>query len=246
MYFLPLLFATLLGGEPVIDDFRYVSAASARAEWPVAEGSPPVEVADEDRPVMRLAAPFASQPKLPRVVADRRLKLDLVSTGGFLLEAAIDDPQSVGSLTLYFRSGEGWYASTLPAATKGRQTFRFSKASFQKEGNPAGWEKIDAIRLACWRARGAERARFDGRLPPADRRDAADGARLAGEKIVQDGTRIPRRSSHRPNHDRHDGGLGREGRRDRRRLAEHQVAGASSRGRSCPTTRCSTTSVPRR
>ena len=156
MHLLSLVLASLLGGEPVLDDFRYVAAASARAAWVVAEGSPPVEVVDEDRPVMRLPAPFASQPKLPRVVADRRMRLDLVSAGGFLLEAAVDDPQSVGSLTLYFRSGDGWYASSLPIDKKGRQTFRFSKTSFQKEGKPAGWEKIDGIRLSCWRGQGAD------------------------------------------------------------------------------------------
>ena len=246
MYLLPLVFATLLGGEPVIDDFRYVSAASARAEWPVAEGSPPVEVVDEDRPVMRLAAPFASQPKLPRVVADRRIKLDLVSTGGFLLEAAIDDPQSVGSLTLYFRSGKGWYASTLPAATKGRQTFRFSKASFQKEGNPAGWEKIDAIRLACWRARGA------------DVRDSTVGFRRLTAVTQQTVLVLPAKKSFKTEREFRDvratvettiammEDLGVKGRRDRRRLAEHQVGWGIVAWPSCPTTRCSTTNAPRR
>jgi uncharacterized lipoprotein YddW (UPF0748 family) len=156
MHLLSLILVTLLGGEPAIDDFRYVDAASARTAWVAGEASPPVEVVEEDRPVMRLKAPFATQSKLRRVVVDRRVQLDLNASGGFELEAAIDDPQSIGSLTLYFRSGDGWYSASSPVAAKGWQTFRFAKTSFGTEGTPAGWGKIDGIRLAFWRAPGAE------------------------------------------------------------------------------------------
>jgi len=156
MQALPLLLAVLLGGEPVLDDFRYVTSESAGAAWTGGDKTLPVEVLDEDRPVTRLSAPFGSRPSLDRVYVDRKARLDLVSTGGFLLEAAIDDPASIGSLTLYFRSGKGWYGSSLPIMAKGRQTFRFSKASFRKEGEPAGWDRIDGIRLAFWRKPGGE------------------------------------------------------------------------------------------
>ncbi len=156
MHILSLMFASLLGGEPVIDDFRYVATPSAQAAWVAGEGTPPVTIVDEDRPVMRLAAPFAAQPQLRRAVADRRVPLDLAAAGGFLLEAAIDDPQCFSGLTLYFRSGDGWYFSGLPVRTKGSHTYRFTKGLFQKEGNPAGWSKIDGIRLSCWRAAGTD------------------------------------------------------------------------------------------
>ena len=46
-----------------------------------------------------------------------------------MLEVSIDDPGTIGTLTLYFRSGGGWYASHKPIATKGWQTLRFSKAA---------------------------------------------------------------------------------------------------------------------
>ena len=73
-----------------------------------------------------------------------------------MLEAAIDDPALVGGLTLYFRSGSGWYASGKPIGKKGWRTLRFGKASFTVEGTPAGWEKIDGIRLSAWRPLGKD------------------------------------------------------------------------------------------
>ena len=64
MHCLPLVLLALFGGEQVIDDFRYVDAASARQVWVAGEGTAPVEVADDaDRPVLKIDAPFAAQEK---------------------------------------------------------------------------------------------------------------------------------------------------------------------------------------
>jgi uncharacterized lipoprotein YddW (UPF0748 family) len=157
MHILPVFLMALLGGQQVLDDFRYADTAAARTVWTADESSPPVEVvAEQGRPIMRLNAPFAAQRKLRRTVADRRVRLDLSAPGGFVLEAAIDDPVLVGGLTLYFRSGSGWYSSSKPVAKKGWRTLRFAKASFTVEGTPAGWDKIDGIRLSAWRPPGKD------------------------------------------------------------------------------------------
>jgi uncharacterized lipoprotein YddW (UPF0748 family) len=155
MHVLPVFLIALLGGQQVLDDFRYADTAAARAVWTADEGSPPVEVVTEqDRPILRLSAPFAAQPKLRRAVVDRRVHLDLSSPAGFVVEAAIDDPALIGGLTLYFRSGSGWYSAGKPAGKKGWRTLRFAKASFTVEGTPTGWDKIDGIRLSAWRPPG--------------------------------------------------------------------------------------------
>ena len=157
MHILPVFLVALLGGQQVLDDFRYADTAAARAVWKADESSPPVEVVrEQDRPIMRLSAPFAAQPKLRRTVVDRRVRLDLRSSGGFVLEAAIDDPVLLGGLTLYFRSGSGWYTADKPAGKKGWRTLRFARTSFAVEGTPAGWDKIDGIRLSAWRPLGKD------------------------------------------------------------------------------------------
>jgi uncharacterized lipoprotein YddW (UPF0748 family) len=155
MHILPVFLLTLLGGQQVLDDFRYGDTAAARAVWTADEGSPPVDVVkQEDRFVLRLPTPFATKAKLRRAIADRRVQLDLSAPGGFQLEAAVDDPTLVGGLTLYFRSGSGWYAADKPVGKSGWRTLRFPKNAFTVEGTPAGWGKIDGIRLSAWRPMG--------------------------------------------------------------------------------------------
>jgi uncharacterized lipoprotein YddW (UPF0748 family) len=158
MHWLPLLLAGTLGAGQVIDEFSYKGAEDARRAWVAAEGTPPVDVAPSPpddrgatRPALRVIAPFAADPKLSRSVIDRRVRLDLSAPGEFVLEIACDRPEAPANLTLYFRSGDGWYGAGGSVDKKGWQTVRFSKASFRPEGTPAGWHKIDGIRIAAWR-----------------------------------------------------------------------------------------------
>jgi len=138
--------------EQLIDAFHYPDSAAAARAWEASGGTPPVAIArDDGGRVFQFAAPFASQPKLERTILDRQVKLDLAAPGEFTLEITADQPEAVGQVSLYFRSGEGWYAAGTGLVKKGRQTLRFSKASFRVEGKPAGWQKIDGIRISVWR-----------------------------------------------------------------------------------------------
>jgi uncharacterized lipoprotein YddW (UPF0748 family) len=155
MHCLSFVLLSLLGGEQVIDDFRYPGTESARQVWKADEGTAAVEMAaDAGRPALKIAAPFASQPKLARVVVDRKCVLDLAPAGGFILEISVEHPEAVGHVSLYFRSGGGWYAAGKPVERQGWQSLRFSKAAFQTEGTPAGWSHVDGVRISPWRAPG--------------------------------------------------------------------------------------------
>ncbi len=171
MSVLALLLLGLIGGERPIDDFSYPNAAAARNAWVAKSGTPPVEVVrvpaetkGKTRPVLRVPAPFATDPQLRRIVIDRNVRLDLASPGEFTLDIACDRPESVEHLTLYFRSGDGWYGAGGGLGKKGWQTIRFSKASFRPEETPAGWNKIDGIRIAAWRAQPIDAAILIRRL----------------------------------------------------------------------------------
>ena len=157
---LPLLLLGLIGAEQVIDEFRYASPKLAPSvptadwAWVASSQTPPVEfITDGQRTVLKVVAPFATKPELARAVIDRELKLDLAAPGEFSLEVASDMPEVLPRLTLYFRSGAGWYGSGGTLTKQGWQTLRFSKASFRTEGDPAGWHKIDGVRIAAWRSR---------------------------------------------------------------------------------------------
>ncbi len=155
---LVLLLASLLSGQEIIDEFRYPDTAAARAAWTAGEGTPAVELQTcaEQPPAFLLTVPFASQSKLPRIVIDHRQRRDLRCASFFSLEISADLPEALGPLTMYFRSGSGWYAASQSLKTKGRQTLVFSKNSFKAEGKPRGWEHIEQVRLCVWRPTGQE------------------------------------------------------------------------------------------
>ena len=138
-------------GETPIDTFQYDSDQAAREAWRADERTPPVfAAAGSGETGMRMLVPFETDRQLPRTVLDRRVRLDFSSAGSFGLTLSVRAPESPGRLSLYFRSGDGWYAAG-SGLEKGDQQLRFSKAAFNVEGTPAGWQQIDGIRLSVWR-----------------------------------------------------------------------------------------------
>ena len=151
--------ATGFGNEEPLDTFVYADAAAAARAWVASPGTPAARMAGEQgRPAMVVELPFGRDPKLERTIHDRSLAADLSAFGGFTLELVAEEPAAVGQVSLYFRSGKGWYAAGTGLAARGRQTLRFSKASFRVEGTPDGWQKINGVRISFWRgsARDAE------------------------------------------------------------------------------------------
>ncbi len=143
---------TGLGHEEALDAFAYADSAAAARAWVASSGTPAVTAVDADgRKTVEVFLPFAKDGLLPRSIHDRDVTLDLTAFGAFVLHLATDHPDAVGHVSLYFRSGEGWYSGSAALDQRGRQTLRFSKASFRTEGKPAGWHKIDGIRISFWR-----------------------------------------------------------------------------------------------
>ena len=138
-----------------IDAFDYRDSDAAQAVWSAhaesGQSSPVTVLQDNGSQVIQLEAPFASQPELGRVYIDRKVDLNLAGAGEFTLHVQSSSPEKTGRLSLYFRSGEGWYSGGNALTGAGWNHLRFSKASFRTEGKPAGWHRIDAIRIAVWR-----------------------------------------------------------------------------------------------
>jgi len=140
----------------VVDSFDYATAAEARGVWRAradGRGEPAAVNVLEDggRKVVELPVPFAARPELGRVYIDRDIQLNLAAAGEIHLELMATVPEAAGRISLYLRSGQGWYAGGKGLAAAGWQTLRFSKAAFGVEGEPAGWHQIDGIRIAIWR-----------------------------------------------------------------------------------------------
>ena len=99
---------------------------------------------------LRFPCPFNAG--IDRFYWDAPVPRDLSSVSSFELEMQIPSPEACRTLSIYFKSGNGWYHWSNPIRGTGRQTVVLPKNGFSSEGNPAGWERVEAVRLAPWKA----------------------------------------------------------------------------------------------
>ncbi|MFH1022000.1 MAG: family 10 glycosylhydrolase [Planctomycetota bacterium] len=146
-----------------LESGEYATAAAAQAVWrPIEKGTPPVEVADGEGPhLLKLPCNFASNGNW-RVGWDRQGQWDLSPCQTIEMETIADRDKPAGMI-LYFHSGGGWYGCSF-AVPPGRQTTGLPRKNFRLEGSPAGWDKVDVIRLAITNDEGEDRAILVGRL----------------------------------------------------------------------------------
>ncbi len=130
-----------------LDAFTYDSPKEAAQAWRPLQQSPAPQPSAGGG--LSFSMPF-SQP-LDRVMWDRTISLDLSSYSSFALDLSCDQPEALRSLALYFKSGKGWYIWNKPLKKAGRQTLSILKGDFETEGQPAGWNRIEAIRLSPWK-----------------------------------------------------------------------------------------------
>ena len=126
----------------------YDDANAARGTWSPSDTSPAADVAADGALLLR--ADFANGSE--RVYWDAAVTWDLGAYGRFSLDSRVEGAAAVGHVTIYFRSGGGWYGASF-AAHDGSRTVPLRKTDFTVEGSPDGWAKIDGVRLAIWAAR---------------------------------------------------------------------------------------------
>lgn len=131
----------------LIDAFSYGSADRAAATWTAGNGSPVAFPAPTSGMILNL--PFRS-PDIDRVYWDRKGTWDFSAADTFLLDLSCERPEAMRTFMVYFKSGDGWYVWGRPLTSAGRQTVHMMKSDFSIEGKPAGWDKIEMIRLSPW------------------------------------------------------------------------------------------------
>lgn len=159
---LPLLFALLLvslvlssvsRAARLVDDFRPASAGA----WTPVYGSPAPKPAPDG---IAFPLPFGKpgfffHRTVPdRAVWDKPIRLDLSQTVAFELTVFCARPDTVRAMGLYLKSGNGWYVADQPLRAAGLQTLVFHKSDFTTQDKPAGWNRIDGLRLSPWRGTG--------------------------------------------------------------------------------------------
>ncbi len=126
---------------------------AARRLWQPGPQAPAPRIVDGGGIIF--PCPF-NQPGLQRVYWDQAVTLDLSGSDRFQIDISCPDPEAIRTLSLYFRSGYGWYQAPLQLHRSGRQTLSFSKDDFRTEGSPAGWDRIDMVRISPWRGAARE------------------------------------------------------------------------------------------
>ncbi|HOZ45784.1 MAG TPA: family 10 glycosylhydrolase [Candidatus Hydrogenedentes bacterium] len=156
MMVMALLGAAALGAQAAdyrtIDEFQYPSAEALRAAYVPMAGSLDVSVVELDgRPALRMPVRFQGT-ETARASWDHKVSLDLAAAQGVRFEFLCRDAAPVSHFNIYFHSGSGWYGATIADTTPGRwSTVVVKKTGTWVEDQPAGWGRVDCIRLSAWR-----------------------------------------------------------------------------------------------
>lgn len=122
------------------------------ATWRLPDGTQvaPVPALYKGRPGLRLDAQLRRQGE--RFSMETHTRLDLSRTTEIAFDMRVSNPDAISRGTLYFRSGDGWYGGWFDVNRETWQTIRLPRSAFSSEGTPQGWDRIDKVRLALWKA----------------------------------------------------------------------------------------------
>lgn len=144
-----------------------ISRDAARWSPGGAAGAAAAESAD-GQTVLRLPVRFAGTTE-PRAYWDARVQLDLARDRGLRFMVYCEDPAQAGYFNVYLRSGGGWYNQTFSCGPGGAwREVLLDKWAFGSEDSPAGFARVDGIRVSAWRGGNADTVMYVahfGRVP---------------------------------------------------------------------------------
>jgi uncharacterized lipoprotein YddW (UPF0748 family) len=153
---LVLLATGIARGAGSTDLFNHPDDKSVQAAWQAMWGTAPVSVAEvEGARAVRFPCTFSSL-KGERASWDASVRLDLAAGQALRFKFFSRDPSPVGHFTLFFQSGDGWYAASFASSGAGWQTVTVWKDEFKMEERPGGWSGIRTVRISAWRGGDAD------------------------------------------------------------------------------------------
>lgn len=140
----------------VADDLSY-SGPAAQSLWEPMDRTRPVSIIDVGgRKALRMPCHFQGA-RVDRASWDRRLNLDLAWRTGVQFLFYCRDATPVANFSVYLHSGDGWYRGNFDAvSTTAWMPVQIHKKDMAVEGHPAGWGKVDAMRISAWRGQDAD------------------------------------------------------------------------------------------
>ena len=148
LLFFSLLLITPAEAGRQLTSFNFPSNAKAQQAWMATEGAKNVWVQQNGNALV-FPCPFTKN--VDRYFWDLTCKLDLSRDSSFLLDVTCDRPEAARTVSIYFKSGTGWYHWSRPIRGPGRQHITILKSECDVEGTPLGWAHIDGIRFSPWK-----------------------------------------------------------------------------------------------
>jgi len=120
--------------------------------WEPMAGSPAVTAGVfHGRRALRMECRFAGT-DIERASWDRAFEQNVAGCRGIEFDVYVEDVSPIAHFTCYLRSGRGWYAVTfMPERSGTWERIRIEKSAARIEGEPAGWHRVDKIRISAWR-----------------------------------------------------------------------------------------------
>ena len=128
--------------------FTFSSNAEAQQAWIPGEDAKNVW-SRQDRSGLVFPCPFTRN--VDRYYWDLTCRLDLSQDSSLILDMSCENPEAARTLSIYFKSGDGWYHWSRPIRGGGRQRVAMVKSECDIEGTPIGWHHIDGIRFSPWK-----------------------------------------------------------------------------------------------
>ena len=145
-----MIIATIAAAEPArpleLFSGKYASVPWRSKQGPQARPQPNIQ---SGQPGIRFMCPPAGKDK--RCFWDADISLNLSDISGISFSVKVSKPSAISRGTLYLHSGNGWYGGWFKLSGSGLQKIRIMRTEFSAEGDPAGWDKIDQVRIALWK-----------------------------------------------------------------------------------------------
>ena len=91
-----------------------------------------------------------------RIARDMPIKRDMTAVKSFRFDLRVSNPADFTMLVCYFKSGDGWYKTSLElpedAMPGNWYPMAVTTGETQKEGQPGGWRNVETVRIAGYRA----------------------------------------------------------------------------------------------
>ena len=134
--------------------FVFSNAAQAQATWVPDSPDRSMLVSRPEGQQLLLLCPMSKS--IDRIYWDHIRPMDLSGMTSFEFEFSCRSPASVEKITLYFKSGNGWYTASRPLTRMGWNRMLFPKERFSTEGKPGPWSNVSQIRLSISKAAGRD------------------------------------------------------------------------------------------